>query len=171
MNVAATKENVEHNTVVAGWFSQFHASLFRYLVRLTADEQVAADVLQDTFLQALHVVRHNDVPQYPFAWLHRVASNLAYNTLKRRARFSRLRLHVSGTTTGFEQDVATAQLVRQCLGKMRRPEIEALLLYEWVGLSCADIAALTGEQPVAIRMRLSRARARFTALYQPEGNE
>jgi sigma-70-like protein len=69
-------------------------------------------------------------------------------------------------TSGFGSAIATAQIVRRCLLRLRASEAEALLLYEWAGLSCAEIAALTGEQASAVRMRICRARARFCDYYE-----
>ncbi len=43
-----------------------------------------------------------------------------------------------------------------------------LLLYEYAGLSCAEIGALAGVEASAVRMRLSRARTKFRAMYKKE---
>lgn len=154
--------------LLSDWFETYHAELFRYLLRLTSDEQLAADLLQDTYVRALVALPRIGIPDNPPAWLHRIATNLAMSSLKRRARWRWLRLTGAEPASGLATDIATADLVRRCLLRLRPAEVEALLLYEWVGLSCSEIAALNREQPSAVRVRLSRARARFSQWYEWE---
>ncbi len=42
----------DYHELVARWFEEYRAPLFRYLVRLVGNEERAADVLQDTFVRA-----------------------------------------------------------------------------------------------------------------------
>jgi RNA polymerase sigma-70 factor, ECF subfamily len=153
---------------LGAWFEAYHTELLRYLMRLTGDEQLAADVLQETFLRALVALPRVGTPENPPAWLHRIATNLALTALKRRSRWRWFRLSDTEPAPRQGTDIATADLVRRCLLQMRPADVEALLLYEWVGFSCAEIAALHGEAAATVRVRLSRARARFTQWYERE---
>jgi RNA polymerase sigma-70 factor (ECF subfamily) len=168
VNVASSTDADDPGQLVAAWFEAYQAPLFRYLLRLMSDEQHAADLLQDTFLQAFAALSRQAPPTNPFAWLYRIATNNAYNALRRRKRWGWLALSGREHTSGFESAIATAQIVRRCLLRLRSAEAEALLLYEWAGLTCVEIAVLTGEQPPAIRMRICRARARFCDYYERE---
>ena len=168
MNAASSADADDQGQVITAWFEEFQAPLFRYLLRLMGDEHQAADLLQDTFLQAFTALTKQAPPVSPFAWLYRIATNKAYNALRRRKRWSWLTLSGHEATPQFEPAIATAHIIRRCLLRLRPHEAEALLLYEWVGLTCAEIAALTDEQPSAIRMRLCRARARFCDFYEHE---
>jgi RNA polymerase sigma-70 factor, ECF subfamily len=171
VNVASSTDADDHGQLVAAWFEAYQAPLFRYLLRLISDEQHAADLLQDTFLQALAALSRQAPPTSPFAWLYRIATNTAFNALRRRKRLRWFSLNSREPTSGFESAIATAQIVRRCLLRLRSSEAEALLLYEWVGLSCAEIATLTGEQASAVRMRICRARARFCDYYEQEATD
>jgi RNA polymerase sigma-70 factor (ECF subfamily) len=153
---------------VAAWFGQYHAPLYRYLVRLVGDEEQAADLLQETFLRAFRALAARAVPSSPPAWLYRIATNLAYDALRRRRRLRWLGLTGREAAPAFEPDVETAQAVRRCLARLPGREAEALLLYEYAGLSCGENAALAHETPTAVQMRLSRARRRFRDLYDGE---
>lgn len=99
-------------------------------------------------------------PRTP-AWLHHIATNVAVTALRRQARWRWLRLTGTEAAPGHGADVATADAMRRCLLRMRPADVEVLLLYEWVGLSCAEIAALHQESAAAVRVRLSRARVRL----------
>jgi RNA polymerase sigma-70 factor, ECF subfamily len=168
VNATSSVEVDDQRQLVASWFEEFHTPLFRYLLRLTGDEQLAADVLQDTFLRALAALRKQAPPAAPFAWLYRIATNNAYNALRRRNRWRWFTLSGQEPAPAFEGAIATAQIIRRCLLQLRPAEAEALLLYEWAGLTCVEIGTLTGEQPSAIRMRVCRARARFCDYYEQE---
>ena len=154
--------------LIARWFADYQTPLFRYLTRLLDDEERAADLLQDTFARAFVALKPQSPPDNPNAWLYRIATNLAYDALRRQRRWRWLPLTNHHQTTSFESEVATAQSVRDCLARLRPREAEALLLYEYGGLTCVEIAALTGEEASAVRVRVSRARERFRQLYQKE---
>lgn len=168
MDTTSAAQDDSNRKLLTVWFEAYHHELLRYLVRLTGDEQLGADVLQETFLRALVALPRTGPPENPPAWLHRIATNLALTALKRRSRWRWLRLSDAEPAPRQGADVATADLIRRCLLRMRPSDVEALLLYEWVGLSCAEIAALHGEAAATVRVRLSRARARFTQCYERE---
>jgi len=161
-------EAEDNRQVVAHWFAEYQGPLFRYLVRLVDDHERAADLLQDTFLRAFTALKSQPLPDNAFAWLHRIATNLAYTAIRRANRWRWLPLSGHERAPSFENNVATAQSVRRCLARLNSREAEALLLFEVAGLSCVEIAALAGEQPNAVRVRLHRARSRFCTLYERE---
>ncbi len=160
-------DTAEHYQLVARWFEDYRAPLFRYLVRLVGNEERAADLLQDTFVRALRAAG-GPVPDNPSAWLYRIATNLAYDVIRRRRRLRWLPFRGDAHATRFEGSVGTAESVRHCLAGLRPAEAEALLLYEYAGLNCVEIAALRGEDASAVRMRISRARRKFRDLYKKE---
>ncbi|MCU0493068.1 MAG: RNA polymerase sigma factor, partial [Chloroflexaceae bacterium] len=75
-----------HQELVAGWFQELHPGIFRYLVRLLDDQESAADLTQETFIRALTALVNQPVPDNPSAWLYRIATNLAYDAMRRRNR-------------------------------------------------------------------------------------
>ncbi len=168
MDAAAPLDSDDRCRLVGLWFTEHQAPLFRYLVRLLGDEERAADILQDTFVRALRALDMHSPPPNPAAWLYRIAANLAYDVLRRRRRLRWLPLSGTEHAPAFESNVALTESVRDCLARLRPNEAEALLLYEYAGLSCIEIAALSGEEATAVRMRLYRARTQFRKLYGQE---
>lgn len=69
---------------IARWFADYQTPLFRYLTRLLGDEERAANLLQDTFARALTALKPHRPPDNPRAWLYRIATNLAYDALRRQ---------------------------------------------------------------------------------------
>ena len=58
----------------------------RHLRRLVRDDEVAADLLQDTFLRAHGAMERLRSGSNARAWLYRIATNAALNHLRDRAR-------------------------------------------------------------------------------------
>ncbi|MEM8531995.1 MAG: RNA polymerase sigma factor, partial [Chloroflexota bacterium] len=163
---ALNADDIRH--LVAHWFAEYRVPLFRYLVCLLGDTESAADLLQDTFARALSRLAKQAPPNNPSAWLYRIATNLAYDALRRRNRLRWLPFRNHDLTTTIEDDIATAHSVRTCLARLGAKEAEALILYEYAGLNCIEIAGLVGVEAGAIRMRLYRARTQFRQHYQQE---
>ncbi len=72
-------------------FREHHRALLRYLVRLTGDEDQAADALQESFARLLGWPGRLEQPR---AWLYRVATNI----VREQARSRRLRLRLLAGT-------------------------------------------------------------------------
>ena len=68
----------------------------------------------------------------------------------------------------FESHVAEREAVQHVLAKLPEKYAVCLLLYEYEGFSCAEIAEMLEVSPSAVKMRLMRAREKFIALYQQE---
>lgn len=156
----------DQGRLITDWFERYSNGLYRYLTRLIGDEERAADLLQETFERALVSVRHRTQPENESAWLYRVATNLAYDALRRRRRLRWLPLLDTHPTPAFEDASGEVQAVRDCLAALRPREAEALLLYEYVGLSCVEIGELLDELPTTIRVRIHRARQSFRTNYE-----
>lgn len=154
--------------LVGEWFERHHAGLYRYLTRLLGDAERAADLLQETFERALVALRRGPPPDNEGAWLYRVATNLAYDALRRRRRLRWLRLSGAEPAPAFEDGALEAQAVRCCLAALRPREAEALLLYEYVGLGCIEIGELLDVPPATVRVRIHRARQSFRKHYDRE---
>jgi RNA polymerase sigma factor (sigma-70 family) len=68
-------------------FTAHAPALYRYLLRLTGDSDLAADCVQDTFVRLLDRGHGRDVER---AWLFTVATNLAIQARRTSSRRARL---------------------------------------------------------------------------------
>ena len=151
---------------LADWFDAYHLALFRHLRRLAGDDELAADLLQETFARALAALQRQEPPQHPYAWLCRIGSNLLIDHLRKQRPRRWFGLPLSAPSP--DQAIATSQAVRQCLGQLSRSDAELLVMAHCADLSPKQIAELLGEQVSTIRVRLHRARHRFRDLYGQE---
>lgn len=136
--------------------------LFRYLVRLTGDAELAADVVQDTFLRFAETPPRTP---HPRSWLYRVATNLARE--RRRSAGRRLRLLLGRSARVPVGDAPAApdlllekrearEAVRAALDAL--PERDrAILLMRADGLAYAEIAQALGTTTQSVGTMLIRA--------------
>jgi RNA polymerase sigma factor (sigma-70 family) len=136
--------------------------LFRYLVRLTGDAELAADVVQDTFLRFAETP---PLTPQPRGWLYRVATNLARERQRSAGRRLRLLLgRAARVPVGdapappdllLEQREAR-EAVRAALDAL--PERDrAILLMRADGLAYAEIAQALGTTTQSVGTMLIRA--------------
>ncbi len=168
INLFSSGQAENAHYLVGEWFDAYHSELYRYITRLTGDPETAHDLLQETFIRAMSALKRQEPPSIPLAWLYRIASNVTWTALKRANRWRWLPFNEEPATNSFEHNVVVAATVRQALARLKPQDAELLLLYEYVGLSCGDIAQLTGDEVGTVRVRLYRARERFRNVYQGE---
>ncbi len=153
-----------------------HAQILRYLLRQTGDRELAADLTQETFLDAYRRLGRlaDDRPFAP--WLYRIAH---YNLLHelRRQRIRRMLsldwligeggeawrpLHQSDETgSSHERD-----LIQEVLNTLTPTLRVPLLLYCLDGFSGQEVAEILGISPAAARQRIARAKDQFRQQYQ-----
>ena len=135
--------------------------IFNYAARHVGASD-AHDVAAETFTVAWR--RWDDITEPPFAWLLGVARHVVSNhvrTLQRGRRLDdrvRLLTAVTAHSAAHVDFHARLEAVRR-LAALGEKEREALLLTAWDGLSTEEAATLLGISPVAVRKRISRARA------------
>lgn len=129
----------------------------RYLVRRVGPE-AAADLAAEVFVVLLRQPRP---PSEPLPWLYAVAANLVRNHERRAAARAQSR-PLEPTESSDPAHVATERLtVRAALDELAADDRELLRLVAWEGLNAAEAAKVLGCSPVALRVRLHRARRRF----------
>ncbi len=155
---------------------RYYHQILCYLLRQTGDRELAADLTQETFLDAFRRLDRLTVDRPIAAWLYRIAH---YNLLHERRR-QRLRpsisldcllaegntsssaLHMAdGTAFSHERD-----LVRQILGTLSPSLRVALLLASVCGFSSQDVADMEHIPAATARERVHRAKQAFRRRYQ-----
>ena len=143
--------------------------ILAYLVGLTGDRALAADVLQQTFLK-LHQARNSYVRGAdPVPWIYTIAHRACLDELRKR-KSSRLtltsdgelpaepRATLAGTPEGEPGDEAGGERISLAdLESLPQNQKEALILTKVHGRSLAEAAMITGSTPGAIKQRAHRA--------------
>lgn len=151
-------------------FARWAGPLLRYLVRIVHDTATAEELVQDAFLR-VHSARERYVAQAKFStWLYRIASNLAFNELRRPRRRhlhdsvddDEANIHLRSTASQPDA-VASARLLGEKVEReMRRlPDRQrmALWLSAAEGQSYAEIASALQTSEQSVKALVHRARA------------
>lgn len=148
-------------------FHEQRRPLLRRLQRMVGDQETAADLCQETFVRAWRKAPRDATAEQQRGWLHRTASNLALDELRRR----RLRDHLpldEQRAGGAGPEAADRLHAREALERLAPHERLVLLLRFEAGLSHREIGALLDLSEEAARKRVERARAAFVAVLRRE---
>lgn len=139
-----------------------------YLAGLSRDRVRAADLAQESFLQA-HRSRHTFDPAYPVTpWLLGIARHVW--RMDQRTRWRRQSREVTGLDalpelpTPPEMDrLADRETLARALADIGEDRREALLLHHVYGLSFREVGAVVGASETAARVRACRGMADLRA--------
>ncbi|HEU4657934.1 MAG TPA: sigma-70 family RNA polymerase sigma factor [Capillimicrobium sp.] len=154
-------------TTIEAIFHEQRRPLLRRLHRMVGDPETAADLCQETFVRAWRKAPREATADQHRRWLHRTASNLAIDELRRR----RLRDHAPLDHERWGRDdasVADRLHAREALERLAPHERLVLLLRFEAGLSHRELGALLDISEEAARKRVERARAAFSAAMRDE---
>jgi RNA polymerase sigma factor (sigma-70 family) len=124
------------HTAIEQLYYDEHQLLLRYLKRLVSDCEAAEDLCHETFIKALQHWNQHDPAANARGWLYRIASNTAYDYLRRRRR-------VAMTTLTDEQTACSAhQHWRDCSMKQSRSGPPSINCLNTIVFHCCCIAGL-----------------------------
>ena len=155
----------------ASLVERYQQPLGGYLWRLTGDWELALDLTQDTFVRAYRSISTTRPGLVIRPWLYRIATNLAYDHLRRQRRYTRITRSLAGRESpGESERIEERELVERALARLRPRERSVLLLCGLEGLTYTETAAALATTPEAVRKQFGRAKARFRAAYAEEAS-
>jgi RNA polymerase sigma factor (sigma-70 family) len=143
-----------------------YPNVVRTAFLLTTDRQEALDVAQETFARAYQHWRTVSKLDRPAAWLQRVATNLAWSSLRRTRVRSRAR-PVAAVAVSSEPAVPDDRLM-DALRSLSPAQRAAVVLRYYLDLSVEDSASLLRKRPGTVRALTSQALARLRELIPKE---
>jgi RNA polymerase sigma-70 factor, ECF subfamily len=158
-----TQDRAAARACVEELYAAHHAEIYGYLSRMVRDDELAADLAQETFVKAFRAYDTLIDRQRARAWLYQIAGRTALDELRRR-RIVRF-VPWTGESRGVDASAEDMALQRRLHGDLERALAQiparqrmALLLAEVQGLNGAELADAMGVSNVAGRALLSRAR-------------
>ncbi len=140
-----------------------------YLVRMTRDDRLADDLLQETYYRLLKTTATFDDDEHRKNYLFRIATNLVRDH-RRRARTSDAAAagnatHVDSRVPGDPGDQAARRIdLARALERLEPRDRSVLWLAYAQGCSHQEIAAMVGVKTASMKALLYRARRRLAAL-------
>jgi RNA polymerase sigma-70 factor, ECF subfamily len=148
-------------------YEEYRQPILRYLERLVRERETAEDLCHETFLKALRHWEQHDRAASAKSWLYRIATNTAYDHLRRerRTRLVPLLHNDAVFLISQESQVDDADLVWTALQRIPETFRVPLMLHSWAGYPLKDIATVLGSNVATIKTRVHRGRAHFRQLY------
>lgn len=152
-------------------YAAYKGRIYSFLLRLVSEPEMADDITQDVFTKVFRLLPTLDHDHRVLPWLYRVANNAALDHIRRRRRFTWLKL---GKVTGTNDEphaadehgrVPEQEHVQAVLRTLSPENASALLLHALEGYSYKEIAEIQGVTMTAVRSRIARARAAFRQRY------
>ena len=167
-----------HEAALNDLMERHEEKLFHYLIRVLQDESDAVDTAQEAFAKVYEHRAKFDARHKFSTWLYAIATNLARNRLRWRARHPQVSLHAArdgeagwehslpdGAPAPDERLVAAerANTVRRAVAEIPEDLRAPLILAEYERLSHAEIGGILKCSVKAVESRIYRARQHLRA--------
>jgi RNA polymerase sigma-70 factor (ECF subfamily) len=153
-------------------YERHHAQMFRFACRLLNSVAAAEDVVHDCFIDLVRAPRDNSRADFDPSrgslanYLLGMVRHRALKTFRRTARECELDEEAAEARSAPARDEPLDRLLESELGEVVRNAVaelpplqrEALILFEYEGLSLAEVAEVVGADTGAVKARLFRAR-------------
>jgi RNA polymerase sigma-70 factor (ECF subfamily) len=156
-------------------YDRHRQPIFRFAYRLLGEVGIAEDVTHDCFLSLIRKPENFRPERASLrTYLFAAARNLALKHFRNSGRETGLDEMTEEPQLSPQQgplrkllDEELATEVRKAVFSLAPLQREALILYEYEGLSLNDIAEITGADVGAVKGRLYRARDRLKSILRP----
>ncbi len=150
-------EPAAFDALIARW----HEPLWKYLRRLTGDEDAAAEAVQDAWLRILRgMPRLRDASRLR-AWIFGIARRVVMDRLREKYA-EPARVSTDDVDLAAEDDAVDLReelaLLQEELARLPVPEREVLVLFYLEELTLLEIAEVAGIPAGTVKSRLFRAR-------------
>ncbi|MDX1547840.1 MAG: RNA polymerase sigma factor [Rhodothermales bacterium] len=156
-------------------YNRYKGPIYAYCVKMLLDQDLAQDVMQETFLR-IYENRDRLLNTRSFkAWAFTIARNQCLNQFRRSHR--QVQLDDVGPLPDTEDGPPTSlaalekseqiALVNAFLGRLKPDYREVLILREYQNLSYEEIAAVTRSTISAVKSRLFKARRKLASFLGP----
>jgi RNA polymerase sigma-70 factor (ECF subfamily) len=143
-------------------FDRYHRGVFGFVRRLTHQADAAEDITQECFLAYVRAPERFDEAKGSLrTYLFAIARNLALKHYRDRGAEYRLDGE-AGLIAGDPRPVIEASAaVERAVAALPMLEKEALILFQYEGLTLVEISRVVGAEVGTVKGRLHRARERL----------
>lgn len=151
---------------------EFEKPLWNYLVRLSGSRDDAEDLIQETFVKVYKHIKTIDSTKNIKSWIYTIATNTAYDYLRKRKREALVELDEEYETNAENTAYYSVSVEENIESKDVSAAIDRLdvlykgpiLLYYKDGFSYEEIAEMLSIPINTLKTRLSRAKKQLATL-------
>ena len=156
-------------------YDRYREPIFRFAYRLLGSVEIAEDVTHDCFLSLIRKPENYRPERASLkTYLYAAARNLALKHFRDQGRETGMdevseepREASSRGPLRRVLDEELATLVREAIFSLPQLQREALILFEYEGLSLSEVAEIAGTDVGAVKARLYRAREGLRRILSP----
>lgn len=151
-------------------YQRYYKKIYRYAMRLTQKEEAAYEVTADTFLKLIEKIDTLKNPEAISSWLYRIARNTFLTQVRKQKRIPLLSIqenaidlesHSNQEHSLKEEQLNALFFALNDIG----PDLKQLLIDKYLKeKTIVQLEEETGLSKSAIKMRLSRGRAKVAAM-------
>ena len=158
-------------TDIESYYRHSREKLFGYLLRLSANTDLAADLTQETFLRYVEHYGNDDIKP---PLLYRIARNMAIDSIRSSRRLTQLVDDTIDDRATPDQELsnrAEFQAMLQAMQELKADEREILALVSGDDhLTYLDIGKIMGISEGNVKVKIHRARVKLRDLTQRQSH-
>ena len=165
----ATRARSGDSAAMKQLVTELKDDVYRFLVYLCKDPDVASDLTQETFIRALTKITKLKDPKSCKSWILSVAKNLFLDQQRTQRSNEMVPLEDAVHLAAVEESTDTElklEMLREALSHLDPSDRIVIVCVDLEGQSYADAAVVVGVSENALRSRLHRARQRLLSAYE-----
>lgn len=147
-------------------FQRHKDRMWAVAVRTTRDPDMAADAVQDGFINAFRRADSFRGDAQVSTWLYRIVVNACLDRMRRRRPTADLADHDPVESRDYHHSVEVRIDVQAALAQLPDQQRLALVLVDLQGLTVAEAATVLDVAPGTVKSRCSRGRAAMAAILE-----
>ena len=147
-------------------YEQYSKRVYRFCLRMVADEQAAEDVFQETFIKVFEH-RQDFRGQNFAAWLFTIARHTCLNYIRSKKEFETFDEVFHTNVKANETDFSVKDYIKHAIQKLPVNMREAIILREYEECSYKEIAEILDIDLSLAKVRVHRARLLLRKLLKP----
>jgi RNA polymerase sigma-70 factor, ECF subfamily len=145
-------------------YVRYADNIYGYVRSIVGDPHEAEDVTQQVFAKLIHAIGKYEEREVPFfAWILRVARNLAVDQVRRQRLIPVEEVRTSDAGVGDPASNRSMSDLCEALSELPRDQCEVLVLRHFAGLSPSEIARRTGRSEGSVHGLHHRGRRALKA--------
>lgn len=163
---------------------RYQTRLLNFVYRTIGDRERAEDLVQEVFIRVYRHLHRFDATKKFSTWIYTIASNLAKNELRNRARnplvlFQTIKKNWQDEERPLQFEDSSSRpddmfrkrhlraLVEEATSRLPEHHRQVFVLRELEGKSYEEIAEITSTNLGTVKSRLNRARSSFADIIKP----
>ncbi len=157
------------------FINQYQDKLFNYCLHLSNNYQIAEELTQESFIKVYQNIETYDYKKAALStWLFRIAHNVSINYLRDNAQPAAVLTMAAAAYPSPEEQYLIQEKYEKLLLALQELPLEGremVLLKDYLGLSCQELAVIFAIPAGTVKSRLHKLRKRLRELVGDDYHE